>query len=388
MSERLRFGAFVPPHHLPVNYTPTYALQRDTEIVQLMDTIGFDEAWFGEHHSGGAEPIGDPMMFIAHVAAQTKYIRLGTGVVSLPYHNPLWVADRLAMLDHLTRGRVMLGLGPGALATDAAMVGIHPSEQRDALEEDAAVLMHLLTSDEPISIETKRYKLVNARLQLDFYQDPHPEVAAAAIVSPSGPRLAGQHGMGLISIGATMKAGVDVLAMHWDVAEARAAECNKTVDRNNWRLVGLMHIADTKEQAIKDVEYGLREFCDYLQHTASTPQLMPEGNTIGEYIEWAMSTGAAVIGTYQEAIEQIEKLQALSNGGFGCFLLFDHNWANWAAKKHHYELFGDYVIPHFKKTNRRLKISEQYTRGVRDELANAQLKAIGEFAAKHAAAKK
>ncbi len=88
---------------------------------------------------------------MAHVAAQTKHIRLGTGVVSLPYHNPLWVAERLAMLDHLTCGRVMLG--PGALATDAAMLGIHPSEQRDALKVDTAVLMHLLTSVKPISIK-------------------------------------------------------------------------------------------------------------------------------------------------------------------------------------------------------------------------------------------
>lgn len=383
MSDRLRFGSFLPPHHLPVNYNPTYALQRDLEIVQLMDSIGFDEAWFGEHHSGGAEPIGDPMLFIAHVAAQTKHIRLGTGVVSLPYHNPLWVADRLAMLDHLTRGRVMLGLGPGALATDAGMIGIHPSQQRDALEQDTAVLMHLMTSDEPLTITTDRYKLVDARLQLDFYQDPHPEVAAAAIVSPSGPRLAGTHGAGLLSIGATMQAGVDVLAMHWDVAEARAKECGKTVDRKNWRLVGLMHLADTKEQAIRDVEYGLREFCDYLQHTASTPQLTPTGSSIGEYIDWAISTGAAVIGTWKEAVEQIERLQELSNGGFGCFLLFDHNWANWAAKKHHYELFGDYVIPHFKKTNRRLKQSEIATRAVREKLAAEQQAAIGAFTAKH-----
>jgi limonene 1,2-monooxygenase len=383
MTDRLRFGAFVPPHHLPVNYNPTYALQRDVELVQLLDTIGFEEAWFGEHHSGGAEPIGDPMMFIAHVAAQTRYIRLGTGVVSLPYHNPLWVADRLALLDHLTRGRVMLGLGPGALATDAAMIGIHPSEQRDALEQDAAVLMHLMTSDEPISIETKRYKLVNAKLQLDFYQDPHPEVVAAAIVSPSGPRLAGSHGAGLISIGATMQAGIDVLAMHWDVAEARAKECGKTVDRKNWRLVGLMHLADTKEQAIKDVAYGLKEFCDYLQHTTPTPQLVPVGNSVEEYIEWAMSTGAAVIGTYDEAIEQIEKLKVLSNGGFGCYMLFDHNWAPWAAKKHHYEIFADFVIPHFKQTFRRLKRSEEDARAVRDELAAQQEAAIGAFAAKH-----
>ncbi|MCB2051898.1 MAG: LLM class flavin-dependent oxidoreductase [Novosphingobium sp.] len=383
MTDRLRFGTFIPPHHLPVNYNPTYALQRDVEITQLADSIGFDEAWFGEHHSGGAEPIGDPMLFIAHVAAQTRYIRLGTGVVSLPYHNPLWVADRLALLDHLTRGRVMLGLGPGALATDAGMIGIHPSQQRDALEEDTAVLMHLMTSEEPISIETDRYKLVDAKLQLDFYQDPHPEVAAAAIVSPSGPRLAGTHGAGLLSIGATMKAGVDVLAMHWNVAEARARECGKTVDRKNWRLVGMMHLADTKEQALKDVEFGLREFCDYLQHTTPTPQMMPKGSTISEYIDWALSTGSAVIGTYDEAIEQIEMLQELSNGGFGCYMLFDHNWAPWAAKKHHYEIFGDYVIPHFKKTNRRLRQSEIVARAVRDELAAEQEKAIDAFSNKY-----
>lgn len=383
MSERLRFGMFLPPHHLPVNYNPTYALQRDVEICQLVDSIGFEEAWFGEHHSGGAEPIGDPMLFIAHVAAHTKHIRLGTGVVSLPYHNPLWVADRLALLDHLTRGRVMLGLGPGALATDAGMIGIQPHEQRDALEVDTNVLMHLMTSSEPISIDTGRYKLVNAKLQLDFYQDPHPEVATAAIVSPSGPRLAGQHGLGLISIGATMRAGVDVLAKHWNVAEARAEECGKTVDRDRWRLVGLMHLADTKDQALKDVAFGLREFCDYLQHTSSASQMSPIGNTVDEYIEWAMSTGAAVIGTYEDAIEQIEMLQDLSNGGFGCFLLFDHNWANFSAKKHHYEIFGDYVIPHFKKTNRRLQASEADARKVRDELAAEQEKAIAAYSSKH-----
>jgi limonene 1,2-monooxygenase len=380
---RMQFGIFLPPHHLPTNYNPTYALQRDVEIVKMIDDIGFDEAWFGEHHSGGVEPIGDPMLFIAHVAAQTKYLRLGTGVVSLPYHNPLWVADRLALLDHLTRGRVMLGLGPGALATDANMIGIRTEDQRDALEQDAAVLMHLLTSNEPISIETPRYKLVEARLQLDFFQDPHPEVVAAAIVSPSGPRLAGKHGMGLISIGATMKAGVDVLAMHWDVAEQRAAEFGQTVDRDRWRIVGLMHLADTRDQAIKDVHYGLAEFCDYLQHTAASPQMQVAGDTIDEYIEWALSTGSAVIGTYEDAIEHIEELVEISKGGFGNYLLFDHNWANFAAKKHHYEIFADYVIPHFKRTNIRMKESEAALRVVRDGLAAAQLEAIADFRARH-----
>jgi len=381
----MRFGAFLPPHHLPTTYNPTYALQRDVEIVKLLDDIGFDEAWFGEHHSGGVEIIGDPMLFIAHVAAHTRTIRLGTGVVSLPYHNPLWIADRLALLDHLTRGRVMLGLGPGALATDAAMIGIQPHEQRDALECDADVLMHLLTSDEPLSIETPRYQLVEARLQLDFYQEPHPEIAAAAVVSPAGPRLAGKHGMGLISIGATMKAGVDVLAMHWDVVEQRAREFGRAANRENWRVVGLMHLADTKAQALADVRHGIREFCDYLQHTAAAPQLQVTGDSIDEYIDWALNNGATVIGTYAEAIEHLENLQSLSGGGFGYYLLFDHNWAPFAAKRHHYEIFADHVIPHFKRTNRRMQQSEAALRKVRDPLAQAQQDAIADYRARHEA---
>ena len=380
---RMQFGVFIPPHHVPTNYNPTLALQHDIEIVKLLDTIGYDEAWFGEHHSGGVELINDPMLFIAHVAPQTRNLRLGTGVVSLPYHNPLWVADKLALLDHLTRGRVILGVGPGALASDAAMIGIQPSEQRDALDFDMDVLMHLITSDEPISVETSRYKLVEARLQLDFYQDPHPPIVAAAVVSPSGPRIAGKHGLGLISIGATMKAGVDVLAMHWDVLEARAKEFNQKADRDAWRIVNIMHLAKTKDQAIKDIQYGLKDWCEYIKHTAAAPQIQVSGNDISGYLEWIGDNASVVIGTYKDAIEHIESLIEISNGGFGNFLLFDHNWCELETKKQHYELFANYVIPHFKKTNLKMKSSEKALREIRDPLAEAQQEAIIEYKKRH-----
>ncbi len=356
---RMRFGIFLPPHHVPVGQNPTYSLQRDVELVQRLDAMGFDEAWFGEHHSCGVELIGDPMLFIAHCAQVTKNIKLGTGVLSLPYHNPFLVADRLVLLDHLTRGRAMLGVGPGALATDAEMLGLDPADARAALETDTAVLMHLLTNDEPISIDTGRYKLVDARLQLDSYSDPHPEVATAAIVSPSGPRLVGKHGLGMISIGATMSAaGFDALGHHWDVVEERAAEFGTTPDREGWRLVGPMHIADTRDQAIKDVEYGINEWFDYLQHTASAPQLGVEGKTTKERIEFVIESGMGVIGTVDDAVNQIERLQEQSKGGFGCYLMFAHNWAPWEATLHHYHLFANHVIPKFKKTDRRLMANE------------------------------
>ncbi len=380
------FGIFLPPHHVPVGQNPTYSLQRDVEPVQMLDRMGFDEAWFGEHHSCGVEPIGDPLMFIAHVAQVTRNIKLGAGVLSLLYHNPFLVADRLILLDHLTRGRAMMGVGPGALATDAQMLGLDPADARAALETDVDVLMHLLRNDEPISIGTGRYKLVEAPLQMDAYSDPHPEIATAAVVSPSGPRLVGKHGVGMISIGATMsQEGFDALGMHWSVVEERAKEFGQDVDREGWRLVGPMHIADTEDQAIKDVAYGIDAWFDYLQHTAAAPQLGVMGENTKERIDFVIESGMGIIGTPADAINQIERLEEQSQGGFGAYLMVAHNWAPWKETQHHYHLFANHVMPVFKKTTRRLLANEAWTRSVRDPPAAKQWDAINAFTAKHQA---
>ena len=110
--DRLRFGTFLAPFH-PAGENPTLALQRDLELVEHLDRLGYGEAWIGEHHSAGTELIASPEIFIAAAAERTRRIKLGTGVLSVPYHNPLWVADLAILLDHLTRGRFMLGVGPG-----------------------------------------------------------------------------------------------------------------------------------------------------------------------------------------------------------------------------------------------------------------------------------
>ena len=105
----LRFGLFVAPIH-DASENPTLALERDVQMIQHAEAVGFDEVWIGEHHSAGWEFIGSPEVFIAHVAARTSRIMLGTGMVSLPYHNPLWAAERIVLLDHLTRGRVIVAV--------------------------------------------------------------------------------------------------------------------------------------------------------------------------------------------------------------------------------------------------------------------------------------
>src|SRR6202000_2526364 len=147
LPQRLRFGAFIAPFH-PIDENPTLAIQRDLELVQWMDQLGYDEAWIGEHHSAAYELIASPEVFIAAAAERTKHIRLGTGVSSLPYHHPLMLADRINQLDHMTRGRTMFGVGRDPLPSDAIMMGIQPIKQRDMMDQALGVLVKLLRGEE------------------------------------------------------------------------------------------------------------------------------------------------------------------------------------------------------------------------------------------------
>src|SRR6202046_512065 len=130
----MRNGIFLAPFH-PLDQDPTEAIHRDLELIENLDRLGYEEAWIGEHHSAGFEIIASPEVFIAAAAQRTVNIRLGTGVSSLPYHHPLMLADRMVLLDHLTRGRIMFGVGPGALPSDPFMRGIDPNRQRGRMEE-------------------------------------------------------------------------------------------------------------------------------------------------------------------------------------------------------------------------------------------------------------
>jgi len=385
---KLRFGIFMPPFNSPPTQNATSSLQRNLETLQLMDRLGYDEAWIGEHHSAGTEIIADPLTFIAHAGALTRHIKLGTGVVSLPYHNPLWIADRAILVDHLIRGRLMLGVGPGSLPTDAEMIGLEPAALRPALAEDLEVLLRLLLSDERVSHQTDRYQLVDARTQLAPYSDPCFEIAVAATVSPAGPVLAGTHGLGLLSLGATTREGFDVLAHHWNVVETEAARHGRTTNRSSWRLVGPMHIAETKQQAIEDVRYGFDQFCDYTQRTLALPTFRAEGNTFEERVAWINETGLGVIGTPDEAITQIQRLVDQSAGGFGCYMMMQHDWANWEATQRHYELFARHVMPAFQPSQRRLLAAEQWARSRHGELDAKNGAAIQAWSDKYLAERK
>ena len=375
---RLRHGIFLAPFH-PLAEDPTQALHRDLELVSWLDELGYDEAWIGEHHSAGYEIIASPEVFIAAAAERTRHIRFGTGVSSLPYHHPLILADRIMQLDYQTRGRVMFGVGPGALPSDAFMMGIDPVKQRDMMTEALRALVPLLRG-ETVNMKTDWFELAEARLQLVPYTQPHVEIAVASQVSPAGARAAGEFGLGLLSIGATSTGGFNALASNWNICEQRAKEFGQTVDRNAWRLVGPVHIAETREQAREDVEFGLELWIKYFREIAALP-LAPEGGT-QDLVDALNDSGLAVIGTVDDMIEQLERLEQQS-GGYGCFMNMAHEWADRPATLRSYELIARYVMPHFQRTNSPRELSMNWAGENRPRFIGAAMQAIGNELQKH-----
>lgn len=343
----LQHGVFVAPYH-DVDESPTIALRRDLELVEHVERLGFKEAWFGEHHSTGWETICSPELMIAAAAENTRNIRLGTGVISLPYHNPLMVANRIIQLDHMTMGRVMFGAGPGLLTTDATMLGVDIKAQRDMMVEALEIILKLLAGEE-VTAKGSWYDLNRARVHLLPYTQPHPEVAVASAITPSGGMLAGRLGLGMLCVAATETQGFDVLGENWRVANEIAAEHGRVMDARRLRLVAPMHIAETREQARAEVACGLGRWCEYFDRVAPKGMGGLVGN--GDPVDLLVNSGRAVIGTPEDAVEMIAKLQA-KQGDFGVMLLQSHNWADWEPTKRSYELYARFVMPHIAGANR------------------------------------
>ncbi len=359
----MRFGIFAAPfHHVAEN--PTWALARDLELAVHADHLGYEECWYGEHHSGGTELIGSPELMIAAAAQHTQRIRLGTGVTSLPYHHPFMLADRMVQLDHMTKGRVMLGVGPGALPGDAYMMGIHPSQQRPRMEECLEAVLSLWSGHAPVSMQTDWFTLQEARLQLRPFQADGIEVAVAATFSPSGPRLAGRFGTGLLSISATQPQAFEALARHWSTAQEVAAASGTQVDRRHWRMVGPMHLAPTEAQARAEVEHGLKEWVEYFLKIGAIP-ILGDLDTSGDLVDAVNESGVGVIGTPDMAVEQIRRLEAQSEG-FGTYLLMMHEWADHNATSRSLELFARWVMPEFRGTTGPMMDSRDWTANNRE----------------------
>jgi limonene 1,2-monooxygenase len=355
---RLGFGAFLAPHH-PIGENPLLQFRRDIKFVQHLDELGFDEFWCGEHHSSGWEMIASPEMFLAAAAEHTKRIKLATGVISLPYHNPFNVAQRMVQLDWMSGGRAIFGSGPGALPSDAYTLNIDPMTQRDRQDEAIGVIRRLMRG-ERVTHKSDWFILQDAALQLLPLQEDMP-FATASQISPSGMTLAGKYGIGIISLGSMSSEGLTALPTQWAFAESSAKKNGTTVDRKNWRVLLNWHIAETREKAIEEAKHGLMRWHNQyihatLQRPGSTPFKSPE-----EAVEQtALVPGSAsVVGTPDDLVKVIKSVHEKS-GGFGTCVGFVHDWANPENTFRSWDLVARYVMPEINGYVTKLRESERH----------------------------
>ena len=366
---RMKFGAFLAPHH-PIGEHPMLQLRSDLDFAARLDALGYDEFWCGEHHSTGWEMIASPEMFLAAAGERTHRIRLGTGVVSLPYHHPFNVAQRIVQLDHMTGGRVIFGSGPGALPSDAYMLGIDPMTQRDRQDEAIGVIKRLFAG-ERVTHKSDWFTLNDARLQLFPLQEDLP-FAVASQVSPSGMTLAGKYGAGVLSIGSLSTAGLLALPTQWSFAEEAAAKAGRTVDRKNWRVVMAWHIAETRAEARKQAGEGLMRWHNqYNVETLMRPGVLPFASPDDAVDQTAFVPGAAgVVGTPDDLIKAIRDLMEVS-GGFGTVIGFAHDWANRENTGRSWDLVARYVIPEINGLLDGYRASNAYVKENRESFDRA-----------------
>jgi len=375
LPERMKFGIFLGPFHR-VGENPTLAMDRDMELIQWLDYLGYDEAWIGEHHSAGWETISSPEMFMAVAADRTKHIKLGTGVISLPYHHPFMVANRMVQLDHMTHGRVMLGVGPGALPGDAYMLGIDPTTQRERMDEALGLVIRLMTETEPITYKSDWFELKEAMLQLRPFQKPTMPITVASVQSPSGVALAGKYGASVLTITAPRDPSPDGrsdLENLWTIAEDSAAEHGHTMDRDEWRLVLPVHLAETKKEAMEDARIGAGRYQrEYFEYTMGRDAL---DCPLEKIIDVMVDNGTWIVGTPDDCIEGIKRLEERS-GGFGGFLVQTIDWAPREKLLKSYELLARYVMPHFQGSVASTAASNQWAYEHQETLMAGRTRAI------------
>lgn len=354
---RLGFGAFLAPHH-PIGENPMLQFRRDIKFVEHLDALGYDEFWCGEHHSSGWEMIASPEMFLAAAAEHTKRIKLATGVISLPYHNPFNVAQRMVQLDWMCGGRAIFGSGPGALPSDAYTLNIDPMTQRDRQDEAIGVIRRLMRG-ERVTHKSEWFTLNDAALQLLPLQEDMP-YAVASQISPSGMTLAGKYGIGIISLGSMAPEGLTALPTQWGFAESAAKKAGTIVDRKNWRVLLNWHIAETREKAMEEARHGLmRWHNEYIVATLQRPGATAFKSPDQAVEEMSGPGSAAVIGTPDDLVKMIKSVYDKS-GGFGHAVGFVHDWANPENTFRSWDMVARYVIPEINGYVTKLRESEKH----------------------------
>lgn len=358
----MKYSFFMMPLHLP-SENPSLAFDRDIDLINFADELDFDEFYIGEHHTAGWETIPSPEMALAKASATAKRIRLGTSVTSIPFHHPFHVAERFAFLDHLTRGRAVLGVGPSGLPTDGQLFNIPQQDLNPMMQESTDIIVKLLETPGPVTYEGKYWQIKDMALQLRSYQQPRLPLATASVGSERSLDFAAKYNMILFSLAGGGPPNAVPLNEQWDFVANAGPRHGTQPDRDNFRVVTYVHLADTHEQAWAEVRAGIVRDVHKYFYTINTPAqwlVRPDQDPASLTAEEIVQKRRWIIGTPDEAIEQIQQLYDEA-GGFGGLMIATHEWTDQARIKYSLELFARYVMPHFRGHTADLKRAWQKT---------------------------
>lgn len=355
----MKLGLFLMPNH-PPERSLYDATQWDLEMIRLADELGYTEAWIGEHHTVEWEPIPAPDLLIAQAIAQTKQIKLAAGSHILPYHHPVELAHRIAYLDHLAQGRLMIGIGSGSVPTDLALFNVDAAsgEARKKTAEALEIMTKLWTTKEPFEYKGQYWTVVQGEKgklhgpHLFPYQKPHPPIGVSGNSRGSGTiRLAGEYGFIPMSFGFNN----DIVVSHWDALLEGAKKSGKTPDRREWRITKDILVAATDKEAYEGAvqlmmgrfyrEYFLPLFGELgaLAIFKQQPDV-PDAEVTAEY----MAKNAWLIGSPETVANKLDALYE-KVGGFGTLLMTGYDYADspdiWRRSM---RLMAEEVIPRMR----------------------------------------
>jgi alkanesulfonate monooxygenase SsuD/methylene tetrahydromethanopterin reductase-like flavin-dependent oxidoreductase (luciferase family) len=354
----MRYGYFMMPLH-PPGADLSVTLQTDLAQLIRLDELGFAEAWIGEHFTAEWENIAAPDLVIAAALQHTEHIVLGTGVSCLPNHQPFQLAHRIALLDHLARGRFFWGIGSGGFPGDFEVAGIDPrsGQQRQLAVDAVDAILQLWTDPRPGTYRQHGWQYtvpepdprIAKHVWLQPYQQPYPPIAVAGVTERSETlALAGERGWMPLSINFVTPR---VLRGHWDSIAAGAARAGRTPQRSTWRICRAVHVAETDAQARHEALTGAlgRDYRDYvlpllasgrgLSGLKTTPDLPDHEITLDYLCDHLWLVGSP------ETVAR--KIRALFTavGGFGGLLIGATDWTEPALWDRSMVLFATEVVP-------------------------------------------
>lgn len=354
----MKFGIFAPPEHRPwTNWT--LGFDQDLEEMSYADKLGFNEYWIGEHHNLQWETSPMPEMMIAKGSAVTERINLGTGVVTMPIHDPIKVAERLAFLDHLTHGRLLAGVGTGA-PSEMAFFDVPQEGKRERMAEATEIVEKFFTSDGPVSHDGEFWQFEDKQMQFRPYQRPHPPISVAGSTSAFSYNLAVDNDYWPMStfyalLEAKDNPEINSLVEQAAIMRQRAQEQGKNPSAilGNWRIAREVYVAETREQALEDIREGAEKtylgfFRDQLGFVDGMKQDVDMDDS-DVTLDYLIENTPWIVGTPEDCIRQIREYQE-KLGELGSIMIVSRKeWVPQYKWNKSLELFAKYVMPEFQE---------------------------------------